>query len=551
MVNKLVLSALFLLSFITVFSQEQQQEGRLTGNFQADIQFYNKDSAIGAPVVPEKALFNSFANFNYTKGNFSAGFRYEGYLNTLQGFPNQGGKNNGIGIPIRFATYKADELEITAGNFYEQYGSGIILRSYEDKGLGYDNAFDGIKLKYEPTKGINIKGMFGQQRLYFAKGPGIVRGIDGEINMNEAIPFFANYQGQLIIGGSFVSKYQKDSDPIYILPENVAAGAGRINFSRGKISFNGEYSMKINDPSSDNNFIYKQGEALLVNASYSAKGIGVLISGKRIDNMSFRSDRNENLNNLNINYLPAITKATTYSLLAMYPYATQPNGELGGSIDVMYKFKKESLLGGKYGTDISINFSRVNALRKIKFNDTIPVNKSGTDGYYAPWFDAGKEIYYQDFNIEVNKKLSDKIKFSCIYQYLIYNYDVVRGVSEHGMVYANTGVLDFSYKVRSNKTIRAEVQGLFTKQDMQSWAMGLIEFTTPSWFVTVYDQYNFGNTEKNKRFHYFTVSCGYTKKSNRIQLSYGKQKEGIMCVGGVCRAVPASNGFALSVSSTF
>ena len=43
---------------------------------------------------------------------------------------------------LTVATYTIDGLEITAGNFYEQFGSGLIFRSYEEKGLGIDNAMD-------------------------------------------------------------------------------------------------------------------------------------------------------------------------------------------------------------------------------------------------------------------------------------------------------------------------------------------------------------------------------------------------------------------------
>ena len=45
---------------------------------------------------------------------------------------------------LRYATYSIDNLEITAGNYYDQLGSGLIFRSYEEKGLGIDNAMDGV-----------------------------------------------------------------------------------------------------------------------------------------------------------------------------------------------------------------------------------------------------------------------------------------------------------------------------------------------------------------------------------------------------------------------
>jgi len=48
---------------------------------------------------------------------------------------------------------------VTVGNYYEQFGSGMIFRSYEERGLGYDNAMDGVRIKYVPYKGVYLKGV--------------------------------------------------------------------------------------------------------------------------------------------------------------------------------------------------------------------------------------------------------------------------------------------------------------------------------------------------------------------------------------------------------
>ena len=57
--------------------------------------------------------------------------------------------------------------KVTAGNFYEQFGKGLTLRSYEDKGLGIDNSIDGIRVNYEPMDGLYIKSLIGKSRTYF------------------------------------------------------------------------------------------------------------------------------------------------------------------------------------------------------------------------------------------------------------------------------------------------------------------------------------------------------------------------------------------------
>lgn len=531
-------------------AQDFLNKGKVSGNFQLDVQTYIEDSAIGAPAVPEKLLTNGFANINYTLGSFSAGIRYEMYLNPILGY-DQNYKGNGI--PYWYANYTTGDFDITVGNFYEQFGSGLIFRTYEERNLGYDNAVNGIRVKYSPFKGVYVKGLIGTQRYYWEKGPGIVRGIDGEIFLNDLCEKLADKKTNITIGASFISKYQAD-DPSseYYLPRNVGAWAGRIDISRGKVSLQAEYAHKINDPSGMNNMIYKDGDALLVTTSYSQKGLGIILSAKRIDNMSFKSSRNEIGNALDINFLPPLTKVHTYSLSSIYPYATQPNGEMGLQGQVVYNLKKKSKLGGKYGTNISVNYSVVNSIYRTPINDSTPIGTEGTLGYNSDFFKLGDEKYFQDFNIEITKKFNRKLKGVFTYMNLIYDMEVIEGHIGERKVYANLGIIDLTYKITPKKSIRLELQQLFTKQDDGDWFATLLEYSiAPKWFFTVMDMYNYGNDDTDRRFHYYNFSVAFIKKANRISLSYGKQREGILCVGGVCRAVPASNGFALTITSSF
>lgn len=524
-------------------AQEQPTSSPLEvhGNFQLDAQYYNPDSSIGAPPVPEKVLMNGFGNINLTKGRFSAGLRYENYTNVLLGFDP---RYKGSGMPYRYIQYKHDGLDITLGNYYEQFGSGMIFRTYEERQLGVDNAMEGARIKYSPTPGVYLKGIIGWQRSFFSRGEGIVRGADGELAINEAFKKLAEKKTKVIIGGSFVSKYQDDQDPIYILPENVAAGAGRINIIRGGFNLFGEYAYKINDPQSTNNYIYKNGEGVFVSASYSQKGLGVILSAKRIDNMDFRSDRNAVGNNLNINFLPALTKQHTYQLAAtLYPYGVQPNGEMALQAEVTYNIKRGSKIGGKYGTTITVNYSAVNGLDTTTLNNGL--------GYESDYFSTKGQVYFRDFNVELKRKLGKKFKLGLNYLNLVYNKDVIQGLSGYGTIYANIGIIDLLYKVATKHSLRLELQHLWTKQDEGDWAMALLEYNfSPHYFVAVMDQYNYSNPH-NKEFHYPIVSAGYIKDATRFMLTYGRQRAGIFCVGGVCRNVPASNGVALSITTSF
>ncbi|HRE96720.1 MAG TPA: DUF6029 family protein, partial [Flavobacteriales bacterium] len=80
----------------------------------------------------------------------------------------------------------------------------------------------------------------------------------------------------------------------------------------------------------------------------------------------------------------------------------------------------------------------------------------------------------------------------------------------------------------------------------------LVEYTrSPHWFIGALSQYNYGNEVEAQRVNYPYLTVGYIQNSTRITMGYGKQREGLFCVGGVCRAVPASNGFTLSITSSF
>jgi len=559
-----VLFALLIPSF--AFTQNIFNSGSITGNFQMDAQYYQKDSNIGAPEVPEQLLMNSFANIIYTNGKFTTGLRYESYRNPMLGFDN---RYKGSGIAYRFATYTADEFDITIGNFYEQFGSGLIFRSYEERNLGYDNAMDGVRVKFNPVQGVMLKAIIGTQRFFWEEGPGIVRGGDAEFALNDLFSTMAENKTRITLGVSAISKFQATEEILYDatkkfdLPENVAALAGRMNLSRGNFNLNTEYAYKSMDPNSLNNYIYRHGEALMVTASYSQKGLGVILSAKRIDNMAFKSKRTETGNMLFINYLPALTKQHTYNLSAMYPYASQPNGEMAIQGEIIYTIPKNTFLGGKYGTELKINYSRATSIDKKALNDSTAIDEKATKGYTSGFFMFGDKLYFQDFNLEVTKKINTRIKGSISYVNILYNKSVIEGHPGAPEVTANIVIADITYKLTSQKSIRFEGQHLLSKGDLndnedpskgekKNWIMGMIEYSiSPHWFFSVMDQYNYSNDENDKKIHFYNVGLAYNKNSSRIQLSYGKQREGILCVGGVCRQVPAANGLSITITSSF
>lgn len=534
-----------------------QEGGQIHGNFSMDGQLYNDDEEIGAVKPPSDFGLNAWTNLVYRNNNIEAGVRFESYEPALLGYP-AGEAWNGTGIGYRYATFRKDGLEVTAGNFYEQFGQGLAFRSYEERYLGVDNAMDGVRVKFSPDTGIFLKGIIGTQRFAFnrttVQGVGLVRGIDGEVSLAEAFPrLFARWAekgNNLSLGASFVSKFQPDRDPTLELPENVGVWAGRLHYTTPRWDLYSEYAYKINDPNGSNNFIYKPGQALMVNATYSVSGLGVTAGAHTYDNMVFQSDRGApTLFDLNINYLPTLAKQHSYNLPAtLYPYATQPNGEVAYSGEVFYKFKRGSALGGKYGTKVTVNWSGAWSLDSTALpNDTVRLR-----GYSTRFFAMGQRQYFSDLNVELRKKFSADWELALTWLNLVYDIDVVQGKPGKPTVYANMFILEGLHNFNDKTALRFELQQLGTAQDQGDWATALAELTfSPHWFLAVMDQYNYGNPVEKDRTHYPVGSVGYIRGGSRISFSYGRQRAGIFCVGGVCRVVPAANGLTASITTTF
>ncbi|MBN9400678.1 MAG: hypothetical protein J0I17_10925 ['Candidatus Kapabacteria' thiocyanatum] len=531
--------------------------GKITGSVQLDAQTYSKDTLIGAPEVPEKILSNAFVNLLYTRGKFTAGLRFESYQNPLLGIDPRyasTGAGTGIGIPYRFFTYSDTHFEITGGNFYEQFGSGMILRTYEERNLGFDNSIDGVRARFMPIDGIKLTGFIGRQRSFFDLSEGIMRGADLSLDINSIDENLLPRDMQVQLGGSMVSRFQPDLDDFLKLPENVMAWSTRARLGYQDVNLDMEYAHKINDPSAANGQSFNTGNAIYANLSYARQGLGVNLAAKRIDNMDFRSDRTATGNVQTVNYLPALTKQHTWRLITLYPYATQPTGEFAVQADVTFTIPKGSFLGDDE-TTVSLNYSEVRAL------DTTWT----TDLRYDAKFMWSDRKYYQDANIEIQRKWGRKFKTTFSFIHLKYDQDIIERRAaptekKYGLITADFAVLELWWQTARGQSLRTEFQYMKVTHEAGAqlalqngdWAMALFEYTvSPSWFFTVFDEYNFGNNDEALRVHYPNATVAYVKDALRLQAGYGRVRGGILCVGGICRPVPASNGFTLGLTYTF
>ena len=533
------------------YSEEQQQRVTLHGSIQSEALLPQEDASIGTGSYDSWALNNTYADLYMMSQYIDAGARLEFAQYPLPGFESE---FQGWGVPHLYIKGKIRGAELTVGDMYDQFGSGFIFRTYEERSLGIDNALRGARLNLTAIPGVQWKVLGGVQRTHWQwDRQSWVAGTDAEVNIDHYSSAMQERGITWMVGGSYILKHETDEDIIVPgtnyrlnLPQNVGAFDVRSRFQMGNYSLLAEYAWKGQDPSFDNGYTYHKGQALMLSASYSERGFTALVQAKRSENMAYRSQRSRQGMAANINHMPAFAYQHTYALPALYPYATQnADGEWALQGELSYTFKRKTALGGKYGTKVKLNMSHIRALDKQPV--TTPLGTlMGTDGYTSSFLKMGEELYYQDINLQLEKRITKDFKLNAMYMNQQYNQTIVEG--HGGMISSNIGVLEGQYKINSRYTLRSELQYLSTRQDEGDWCFALIELSAlPYLMFTISDMWNCGRTG----LHYYMGAVTFNYEAHRLMLSYGRTRAGFNCAGGVCRYVPASRGVQLSYNYNF
>lgn len=528
-----------------------QKENYFSAGLESIAQYYVDDKKTGDFNEEDRFRSNNYLNFDYTFQNFKAGIQFESYApQALLNYSPSYDKK--FGVATYYVQYKNKKIDILAGYFYEQFGSGLIFRSWEDRQLGLNNSLRGGKITYKPTKFLSLTGIYGKQRKGFEVSKGQIFGFNSEIDLSDIF----NTTNSIKIGLSYIGRNQNFKDPAD-LNETTNAFSGRLNYFYNNFYSNFEYIFKGEDALVEQGFIFTNkgftGNGVLWNIGYSKKGLGIDATFRRLENMSFYSDREAsgNIDNeLLVNYTPSLTKQHDYSLTNIYVYQSQPQlsffplkkaGEIGFQIDLFYNIKKETFLGGKYGTKIAFNYSNWNGLSA----DFDVVERT-----YSSDFLKFGDKYYSDFNVGIRKKWSKK--WSSIFTYLNTFYSKKYIEEKLGTVNANTFITETTYIFLKNKSTRLVLEHLSTNDDQKNWASGLVEINlSPIFSIFVSDMYNYGNDHEIEKIHFYNFGGSFSKNRTRLTLSYGRQRGGLICIGGVCRNVSPSTGLTINFSTSF
>lgn len=469
---------------------------------------------------------NNYLKLDYTPGKFSAGLQGEWYPSPMPGY-DTGLK--GWSLPVKYVSWTDSNWSVRAGDFFEQIGNGILLRSWEDRSLGLRNGIGGLLVKgCLPAQGLSLTLLSGVPSSTMSKW-GYSNSLVSAADLSLTLPF------GLSLGGAVLHRYEwaPEEDLTLLLgreaPRSVIMHSVRAGFSAGAFQVNAEYVGKspdftaVRQNGASDTYSLERGMALYADVSWSIGSLSLSASGRYLDNMAMRAYRTLGrvVPSNTLNYLPALCQQQTYMLACLNPYETLTEGEWGLRGDAYYHFARGSYLGGKYGMTFHVGGSWINGLAKV-----------------LPRRDRD-HLAYRDLNIELSRKWTR----SLITKLFV---SIQENSPTHGNRNAteaqNVFVLEGQYNFSRTVSLRTELQYLYSQERERDWMAALVEFgIAPNWSFTVSDMYNHGSS----REHYWNVSASWTKDTFKCILGYGRNREGMVCSGGVCRWQPEYTGLFL------
>ena len=275
-----------------------------------------------------------------------------------------------------------DKLSIRVGYIYDQIGSGIIYRAYEERPLLIDNALYGARLIYALSDNWEIKGFAGRQKFLFSTYDPTIRGasLEGFLDLTkeeEGSKLFSLAPGIGMVNrtldretvdeiGTTIREYL-DVDR-FKLRQNTYAFSAYNTLNYGPFSLYTEAALKSEeaffDPIAlqtqtdgsftDGKWVSEQGTVYYSSLSYAGHGLGITLEAKRTENFDFRADPQLSLLRGLITFIPPMNRANTYRLTARYSPATQTLSEQAFQADIKYRWNKK--------LTTSLNFSDIKSL---------------------------------------------------------------------------------------------------------------------------------------------------------------------------------------------
>ena len=531
-------------------SLSAQEKGQLSGDFTLNSNFFLKDTTIFLDQIPPQytkqlSSAESWLYLDYRVSGFDFTVRFDAFQNSGLINPQEAYTEQGLG----FWSISKDfgDLEITGGSFYDQIGNGVLLRSYEDRNLGFDNAIQGARVKYNLNDQYTFMGFTGRLKRRFEYFEQVLKGgyAEGFFQLDSAARVTL-FSGLGVLNRTLDDKSMQelastinlyDLEDRFIPKYNVYAFSQYNTLTLGPVNLNTEVAYKTREAilnQSGNQLINSDGIFLQSALSYSAPGFGASVQYRYSNNFVIRTkptlllDPNVPLQGL-VTVLTPINRQNVKRLPARYSPAAFFFGENGYQGEITWSPDKANTL--------TLNYS--------------DVREDGGGRLYEEYFGKLEHRFNREWKAGGGLQRLKYNQFS-------YEQQFAELASEQPIVNTWTPFAEVSWRFQPRKSVRVEAQYLSTEQDQGSFAFGLMEYSiAPKWTFSAGDMVNLnplingGEREEVDVIHYYTGAISYTQKQTRLMGSFVKQPQGVNCTGGVCRVEPAFSGFRFQMTTNF
>ena len=279
----------------------------------------------------KKELLEDWLEVKAFYNSFDFGLRYENHHPSLE-------DSIWEGINFRYLEFSKEFLTLTLGNYYDIFGRGLLLRSYENRDIRNDNNIDGVRLSFDWEK-INLRLLSGRMLGKFGTKGNPLRGIDFKFSPHD----WAS------IGGSYVQTEVADWGRVKLFSANFSLYFPFVDF----------YAELGKKDNLDKLFVLEDRYGLYLASNFYGENFGLTLEYKDYNRFSF-VDRDITYNNP-----PELTREHQYTLLNRQAPILNPYDEKGFEIQgsfspkdylniladfsKTYNHKKEVLFSEAYG----------------------------------------------------------------------------------------------------------------------------------------------------------------------------------------------------------
>lgn len=461
----------------------------------------------------KREIFEDWLNVDYIKGIFSAGIRFETFQPNDPNPAISRGKTRYADIAYKYFKVNIgnaqEGAELTVGNFYELFGRGLVLKSYEDRNIRVDNNLLGVKIAGNYANFI-LTALTGMPANSDNNRTDILHAVDLEY---DGLNF-------LKLGGSFASN-QPDVDGV----ARTRLTSVRIEPSIWNIDMYGEYTIKQNDDIKDKIFNGSKsiaGRGFYGNMNLYVDKLAFTGEYKYYDNISFKS----NDNTVDYNTPPAERKEYSYVLVNRHPSPLNADNEQGFEFQLDYNLSDETYFSANYGKTKTLPpSSYYQMVNKLNIAVRTQLEESFIQATHD-WSDHLTTVAALGYNKELDTDTKN-----------------ITPILENRFYFGDVNSINLTLEHQQSKNN-------ITEEEYFDDVVTLEYLRSPNFSVSVVSEMQTREPEAGRKIRKFWnfIQFGYKVGYHTdLTLLIGSRQAGNICIGGVCRYEPEFSGVELKM----